>query len=168
MQASSDPCPGFGATPGQPGTLDRSDGLSWLARAGTAALTGFVIWMVASRLFLDPGSPRPPLLWVGWGVLHDSFQLRGHALGAFRLALAVLWAAVPLWTLTGGFRHRSGWVPVTCLAIGLGGLAAAVPLLAALAVLAVNALLWSVATTVGLLLVGTLLLRAVTAPFRRW
>jgi len=60
--------------------------------------------------------------------------------------------------------------PRTALAlvIGLTGLAAAVPVLVVVAVLALNVILWGMAVMLGLMLFVLLLLRAVTAPFRRW
>lgn len=152
---------------GWPGTVEAGASAGRLARAGTLALAAFVIWTVAGRAVLGSAGSRPPLILVGWGVLRDTLELRGYALGAFRLALGGLWVALPLWTATAGFRRGPGWLTPIRLAIGFGGLVAAVPVLVVLAVVAVNAALWVMAIVAGLLLLA-LLLRAVTAPLRRW
>jgi hypothetical protein len=139
-----------------------------LGRAGILGLGGFVAWMTVGRVLLPPGTPRPTLVMVGWDTVLDALELRGHALGAFRLALGALWVALPLWMVSGGFRGGRGWVPLASLAVGLAGLAAAVPVLIVAAVLTLNAVLWGMAVMLGLMLLVLLLLRAVTAPFRRW
>jgi hypothetical protein len=139
-----------------------------LARAGTVALAGFVVWMMAGRAMLGSASSRPPLILVGWTMLRDALEMHGHALGAFRLALGGLWVALPLWAISAGFRRGPGWLSLAGLVIGLGGLLLAVPLLVAVAIVAANAALWGLGIMVGLLLLAALLLRAVTAPFRRW
>jgi hypothetical protein len=139
-----------------------------LGRAGTLGLGGFVVWMTVGRVLLPPGTSRPTLVMVGWDMVLDALELRGHAIGAFRLALGGLWVAVPLWVVSGGFRGGPGWVPLASLAVGLTGLAAAVPLLVVVAVLTLNVILWGMAVMLGLLLLVLVLLRAVTAPFRRW
>ena len=139
-----------------------------LARAGSLALAAFVVWLVAGRAGVASTGAPPPLLLVGWGVLRDTLELHGRASGAFRAALMTLWVAVPLWATTAGFRTGPSWLGLARLAIGVVGSAAAVPLLVAVAILAVNLVLWTLAVIAGLLLLVTLLLRAVTAPFRRW
>lgn len=138
------------------------------ARAGTVVLGAFVVWLVAGRAMFASSGTRPPLLLVGWGVLRDTLELHGQASDAFRSALAVLWFAVPLWTMTAGFRSGPRWLVPARLVIGLAGLVAAVPLLVALSVVAFNIALWVMAVVAGLLLLVILLLRAMTAPFRRW
>jgi hypothetical protein len=139
-----------------------------LARAGTLGLAAFVVWLVAGRAGVASTGAPPPLLLVGWGALRDTLELHGRAPDAFRAALVVLWVAMPLWATTAGFRSGPRWLGLARLVIGLAGSAAAVPLLAAIAVMAVNLILWTVAVTAGLLLLAILLLRAVTAPLRRW
>lgn len=139
-----------------------------LGRAGTLGLAAFVVWMTAGRALLPPGASRPTLVVVGWDVILDALELRGNALAAFRLALGGLWVALPLCVATGAFRHGPGWLPLASLAIGLIGLAAAVPVLIVVAVLTLNVILWGMAVMLGLMLFVLLLLRAVTAPFRRW
>lgn len=145
--------------------LDRRRGR--LGRAGTLGLGGFVVWMTAGRILLQ-GAPRPTLVIVGWDVVLDALELRGHALVAFRMALGALWVALPLWVASGGFRRGAGGVPLASLAVGLAGLAAAAPVLVVAGVLALNVVIWGMAIMLGLLLFVLLLLRAVTAPFRRW
>ena len=139
--------------------------LAGLGRAGTVGLAGFVAWMVAGRGMV--AAHRPPLVLVGWDAVQDTLRLRVHALGAFRLALAGLWVALPLWVATGGFRRGPGWVPLASLATGLAGLVAAVPVLAVLAAVALNLVLFGVALLLGMLLLCGLLLRVLTAPLRR-
>lgn len=151
-----------------PLALDAGRRRGRLGRTGSVGLAVFVVWMVAGRMVLADGAARPAVLLVGWDVVLDLLELRGHALGAFRLALAGLWVALPLSALTGGFRHGPGWLPLASGAVGLAGLAAAVPVLLAAAVLALNVILWGMAVMLGLLLLTALLLRVVTAPFRRW
>jgi hypothetical protein len=121
--------------------------------------------MVAARMLLAEPA-RPAVVLVGWDVILDTLELRGHALDAFRLALAGLWVALPLWVLSGGFRHGPGWLPLASLAVGVAGVAAAVPVLIVAAVLALNVVLWGMAVALGLLLLVLVLLRILTAPFR--
>jgi len=151
-----------------PAAIGRDHRRGRLGRAGTLGLGGFVVWMTAGRVLLPPGTSRPTLVMVGWDVVLDALELRGHAIGAFRLALGGLWVTLPLWVITGAFRHGPGWLPVASLAVGLTGLAAAVPVLVVVAVLTLNVILWGMAVMFGLVLFVLLLLRAVTAPFRRW
>jgi hypothetical protein len=139
-----------------------------LGRAGVLGLAGLAAWMLAGRTILAAGAPRPTFFLVGWDVILDMLELRGHALDAFRLTLGGLWVALPLWLVTGGFRHGPWWRPLANLSVGLAGLAAAIPLLAVVAVLAVNLVLWSIAVMLGLLLLMAMLLRFLTAPLRRW
>ena len=108
------------------------------ARAGTLALAAFVVWLVAGRARIAPTGAPPPLLLVGWGTLRDTLELNGRAQEAFRAAVAVLWIAVPLWAATAGFRSGPRWLAPARAAIGLAGSVAAVPLLAAAAVVAVK------------------------------
>ena len=151
-----------------PGAIGLDHRRGRLGRAGTLGLGGFVVWMTVGRVLLPPATSRPTLVMVGWDVVLDALELRGHAIGAFRLALGGLWIALPLWLVSGGFRGGPGWVPLASLAVGLAGLAAAVPVLVVAAVLALNVILWGMAVMLGLMLFVLLLLRAVTAPFRRW
>lgn len=139
-----------------------------LGRAGILGLAGLVAWQAAGRTMLAGGAVRPPAVVVGWDVIVDTLELGGHAPGAFRLALAGLWVSLPLWVLTGGFRHGPGWLPLASVAVGLAGLTAAVPVVVAAAVLALNVVLWGIAVMLGMLLLVALLLRVLTTPFRRW
>lgn len=138
------------------------------ARAGTLALAAFVVWLVAGRALVTSTGAPPRLLLVGWGILRDTLQLAGWAQDAFRAALAILWLAAHLWAVTAGFRSGPRWLAPARVAIGLSGSVAAIPLLVAVAVVAANLVLWALAVIAGLLLLVILLLRAVTAPFRRW
>jgi hypothetical protein len=148
------------------GTVPAGHRRGRLGRAGVLGLAGFVAWMLAGRTLLAAGGPRPTFFLVGWTVVMDMLELRGQALDAFRLALGGLWVALPLWVATGGFRYGPWWRPLANLGLGLAGVTAAVPLLIVAAVVMVNLVLWSLAVMVGLLLLVTLLLRLLTAPFR--
>lgn len=152
----------------QPRTLHATDRHGRPGRLGTLGLATFIAWMVGGRMLIGSGGSRPPLVLVGWQVILDMFELRGHALGALRLAVGGLWVAMALWGTTGGFRHSADWLQPVRLLVGLAGLAAVGPVLVVAAVLAVNLALWAVALVVGLLLLVAILLRVVTAPFRRW
>ena len=133
-------------------------------RGGVTVLALFAIWMVAGRALLADG--RPPLPLVGWEVIRETLELGGHAPVAFKLALAILWVSVPVWAVTGGFRHGGAWLGLARLTISLGGLAAAVPLLVAGAVVAANVVLLAVLALAAVLFLLVLLLRLLTAPFR--
>jgi hypothetical protein len=135
-----------------------------MARAGIALLAAFAIWMIAGRALLAAGGPRQSLF--GWGVIQETLELGGHALAAFRLALALLWASVPAWIATAGFRYGPVWLVPARAVLGLGGLAAAVPLLIAGAVIAANAAFLALIVLAVLFLILSLLLRLLTAPFR--
>jgi hypothetical protein len=142
--------------------------LGRFARAGTLALAAFVVWLVAGRALVASTGTPPRLLLVGWDILCDTLQLDGRAQDAFRAALVVLWLAVPLWAVTAGFRSGPRWLAPARVAVGLAGSVAAIPLLVVVAVVAANLVLWALAVIAGLLLLVILLLRAATAPFRRW
>lgn len=134
---------------------------------GTVALVASLAWLAAGRALIDFARPRPALLIVGWGVLRDTVHLGGHALGAFRAGLAMLWLALLLAALTDGFRATGRWAGVAAVVVGLVGALAAAPLLLVVAVIAGNVVLWGLLGLLGLLLFMALCLRILTAPFRR-
>jgi hypothetical protein len=138
-----------------------------LAVAGIVALVEFLVWLAVGRALVDVTGPRPPLVVVGWGVLQDTLQLGGHAKGAFRAGLAMLWLAVLLAMLTDGFTHPGRWAALATAVVGFGGALAAVPLLLTVAVIAGNVAVWGLVVMLGLLLCMALCLRILTAPFRR-
>lgn len=138
--------------------------LGWL---GTASAAMLVLWLVAGRAVLELAAGRPPLVLVGSELLGATVELGGYAEVAFRLGLAVLWVAAPLAVATRGYRYATALGRVAVLAVGLLGLGAAAPVVAAMAVLAANVALWGMAVVLGAVLFLLLLLRILTAPFRR-
>lgn len=138
-----------------------------LAVTAMVVLAVLLVWLAAGRAFIDFTGPPPPLIVVGWGLLGDTVQLGGHALGTFRLTLAALWLALLLAVLTKGFTSTSWWTGLAAAAVGLAGALAAGPLLVVAAVITGNLLLWGLVIMLVLLLFLALCLRIVMAPFRR-
>jgi hypothetical protein len=141
----------------------RLRGLGWL---GTTSAAVLVVWLLAGPTILAR-AVSPPLVLVGPELLRATFELGGHAQEAFRLALAVLWLAVPLAVATRGYRYASRAGQLAVGLVGSLGLAAATPVVAAMVILAANVALWTVLLVVGAVVFLLLLLGILTAPFRR-
>ncbi len=130
-----------------PAPIDRR--LRRLALTGTGILAAFLAYLELAWRLLDP-SRRPRFVLIGWGVLGDTVSLYGHALLALRGSIATLGTALVLTIATRGFRLGRCWSQVACLLIGLAGLAALIPLLVAVVVLALNVTAWMFLVVTGL------------------
>jgi hypothetical protein len=139
--------------------------LGWL---GTSCAALLAAWLLTGRGFLAVAAAgSPPLVLVGSEPLRATVELGGHAQAAFRLALAVLWLAAPLAVATRGYSYASRPGRVAVALVGVLGLAMAVPMAAAVAIVGANLALWSMLLIVGAILFILLLLRILSFPFRR-
>jgi hypothetical protein len=130
--------------------------LAWIS---TASLTAFVGYLLLAWRLVDFSGPRPVYFLLGWGLLRETVRLHHHAETALHLALGALGTAIVVAAVTKGFRVGRGWGQLASLATGIAGLAAAVPLLVAAAIVAVNLALWSIAAIVAVLVGLALLVR---------
>jgi hypothetical protein len=130
--------------------------LAWIS---ILSLTAFVGYLLLAWSLVDFSGPRPLFFLLGWGLLRETVRLHHYAEAVLHLALGTLGTAIVVAAVTKGFRVGRGCGQLASLATGVAGLVAAVPLLVAAAIIAVNLVLWSIAAIVAVLIGLALLVR---------
>ena len=123
-----------------PAPVDRR--LRVLALTGTILLATALAFIVLAPRHFDPVGRHAGFFLLGRGVFTTVLQAGGHAgvvLSAGQVALA---SAVVLAVWTSGFRRARRWQQFAILLVGLLGTVAVVPVVIALAIAAINLVIW--------------------------
>jgi hypothetical protein len=123
-----------------PAPVDRR--LTVLAWTGTLLLAASLAFLALAPRHLDPAGRHAQVLLVGRGVFAAVLGAGGHAALVLPAGLAALAAAAVLAVWTSGYRRARRWQQFAVLAVGLLGPAAVAPVAVALAVAALNLLIW--------------------------
>ena len=123
-----------------PAPADRR--LTVLGWTGTLLLAGVLAFLAVAPEHLDPAGRHGRFFLFGRGVFTAVLDAGGRADIVLPVGWAVLASAAVLAVWTSGYRRGRRWEQVAILAMGLLGTLAAVPALIALAVAAVNLVIW--------------------------
>jgi hypothetical protein len=133
-----------------PAPVDRRLGV--LAWTGTLLLAAVLAFLALAPGHLDPAGRHARFFLVGRGVFTAVLDAGGRADVLLPAGWAVLAAMAVLAVSTSGYRRARRWQQVALLAIGLLGTVAVVPVVVALAIAALNLVIWLAA--LGLALVA--------------
>jgi hypothetical protein len=123
-----------------PAPVDRR--LTVLAWTGALLLAAVLAFLALAPAHLDPAGRHARFFLLGRGVFTAVLDAGGRADVVLPAGWAVLASAAVLAVWTSGFRKARGWQQVAILAIGVLGGLAAIPVAVALAVAALNLVIW--------------------------
>jgi hypothetical protein len=123
-----------------PAPVDRR--LTILAWTGTLLLAAALVFLTLAPRHLDPAGRHAQVLLVGRGVFAAVLRSAGHGAVVLPAGMATLAGAAVLAVWTSGYRRARRWQQYALLMVGLLGVAAVAPVALALAVAALNLVIW--------------------------
>ncbi len=123
-----------------PAPVDRR--LSILAWTGTVLLAAALAFLALAPEHLDPAGRHGRFFLLGRGVFAAVLDAGGRADAVLPGGWVVLASAAVLAVWTSGFRQARRWQQIGLLTIGVLGTVAVVPVAVALAIAAVNLVIW--------------------------
>jgi hypothetical protein len=123
-----------------PAPVDRR--LTVLAWTGTLLLAAALVFMALVPRYLEPAGRHAKALLLGRGIFAAVLRAGGHGAVVLPAGLVALASAAVLAIWTAGFRRARRWQQFVLLAVGLLGMVAIAPVVIALAVAALNLMIW--------------------------
>jgi hypothetical protein len=123
-----------------PAPVDRR--LTVLAWTGALLLAAVLVFLALAPGHLDPAGRHAGFFLLGRGVFAAVLDAGGHGDLVLPAGWAVLASGAVLAVWTSGYRRARGWQQFAILMIGVLGSLAAVPVAVALAVAAINLVIW--------------------------
>jgi hypothetical protein len=123
-----------------PAPVDRR--VRTLAWSSIPLLAAVMTFLAVAPRHLDPGGRHAGFFLLGRDLFAAVLGAGGRAAVVLPVGGAVLAAAVALAVWTSGFRRARHWQHFAILALGLLGIVAAVPVVVALAIAAINLAIW--------------------------
>jgi hypothetical protein len=107
---------------------------------------------IGQRGLLDFDGEKPEMVFVGWGLMHDTLSLGGYQSIALSVGVAGFIVGTALAIYTKGYTYAPRWANAMSVGVGLLGVPAVAPLTLFLALLLLNIILWVLAAVLGILL----------------
>jgi hypothetical protein len=123
-----------------PAPVDRR--LRVLAWTGTILLAAALAFLALAPRHFDPAGRHAGFFLLGRGVFTKVLRAGGHGAVVLPAGEVALASAAVLAVWTSGFRRARRWQQFAVLGVGLLGTVAIVPVVVALAIAAINLVIW--------------------------